>query len=443
MLAACLLAGSSFAQGDQDSGLNNFGTGFILNITELPRADTSLQMLIDIVHDGSTVKLLPDTYALSQPLSINKNITLVGSPFVQIDGCGTSQILNIDNPNANVTLENILFTHGNGSDGGAIASQAGSLTIKNCWVLDNMAINGSGVYQKGGDLKIVNSTFMANKVRNMGVAVCAKGGDVHLENSTFDHNFGSQIIEIEGDQPYQANVLIKGCSVSNNERLIAGYEVYEAYCEASEALACLNTNTLIDQCVFNNNTLAGDGSKACGLTYVLYFESSKVTLNDTRVERNEGVLMGGMGIYGCYGSGGSIVQMNRCNITENHARCLLDCGCVFCAEDKGSVYDECRRFNDAAGVEIDGKSDVNMSDVIIEGNIVDQGECGAIKNAGKLNLNKGTVITKNSARQYSALFNTNTGVVNISKDVVIIDNHDDLQPSQPIHNDGILNQDVG
>ena len=58
-----------------------------------------------------------------------------------------------------------------------------------------------------------------------------------------------------------------------------------------------------------------------------------------------------------------------------------------------------------------------------------------------LTLNKGTVITKNRARQYSALLNTNTGIVNISKDVVIVDNHDELQPNQPIHNEGVLNQD--
>ena len=90
-----------------------------------------------------------------------------------------------------------------------------------------------------------------------------------------------------------------------------------------------------------------------------------------------------------------------------------------------------------ACIEIDEVSNVNMNDVIIEGNTADGGECCIIKNEGTLNLNKGTVITKNRARQYSALFNTNTGVVNISKDVVIANNDDELQPSQTIHNEGV------
>ena len=137
----------------------------------------------------------PATYALSQSICIKKNITLVGSPFACIDGQEANQILNIDNPKANVSVENILFTHGNGYDGGAIASQARSLTIKNCSFYDNMANNGSGVYQKSGNLKVVNSTFKDNKAIYWGTAVYGKGGDVQLENSTFDHNFGLGVID--------------------------------------------------------------------------------------------------------------------------------------------------------------------------------------------------------------------------------------------------------
>ena len=205
-------------------------------------------MLIDNADDGATIAVPIDIYTLSQPVCISKNITLVGSSSAYIDGHRTTQILNIDNHEANVAVKNILFTHGNGSDGGAITSQARSLTIENCSFLDNLAINGSGVYQKGGNLKIVNSTFKGNKVISWGNAVYDEGGDVQLENSTFDHNFGPGVIDIIGNQPYQANVLIKGCSFSNNGRWV------DAHCDASDILTCLNTNALIDQCVFNNNS---------------------------------------------------------------------------------------------------------------------------------------------------------------------------------------------
>jgi len=415
VLAACLLAGSAYAQGNQDSSLNDFGTSSNMDDTELSRADTSLQSLIDLVSDGASVELLPDTYVLSQPISINKNITLVGSPFVHIDGSGTSQILNIDNPKANVTIENVLFTHGNGSDGGAIANQARSLTIKNCSFYDNMANNGSGVYQKSGNLKIVNSTFKDNKATHWGTAVYCKGGDVQLENSTFDHNFGLGVIIIRNEEPDQANVLIKGCSVSNN-----GLPVVGCF-DNCVALFCLYTNTLIDHCIINNNNFTNGEPPAGMIADILAIGGSKAVLNDTQIESNDGFLMQPLLLYG------SEVQMNRCNISENHARGIglgedfpYEMGCI----------------------EIDSLANVSMNDVIIEGNTADGGEFCIIKNEGNLTLNKGTVIVKNSARQYSALFNTNTGVLNIGKGVVIADNHDDLQPSQPVYNEGILNQDV-
>jgi hypothetical protein len=422
VLAACLLANSAYAQDDQSSGLNDFRTDFISNSTELPRSNLSLQMLIDNAEDGTTVNVPQATYALSQPLSIIKNITLVGSPFASIDGQGVTQILKIDNTKANVVVEKFLFTHSEGNDGGAIASQARSLTIKNCNFLDNLAGHGAGVYQKSGSLKIINSTFKDNKAIYWGTAVYDEGGDVQLENSTFDHNFGPGVIEIKGDPHYQANVLVKDCSVSNNGRWIG------SDCEASDALTCLYTNALIDRCVFNNNSFLVNDSKACGINMVLYLRSSKVILNDTRIEENEGVLMGAIKIYG---STDSIVQMNRCSITGNHVP-SFDFGEGFCDDP----------YNLLALVEIGCVSNVSMNDVIIEGNTADGGECCTIKNEGRLDLNQGTMIIKNSARQYSALFNTNTGVLNIGKDVVIVDNHDKQQPSRAIHSEGILNLDA-
>ena len=82
-----------------------------------------------------------------------------------------------------------------------------------------------------------------------------------------------------------------------------------------------------------------------------------------------------------------------------------------------------------------------MNDVIIEGNIADD-DYGAIENAGKLNLNEGTVIARNTARRYSALYSPESGVVNVSKNANIYDNVDKQQPSQPVHSEGILNMGV-
>ena len=59
----------------------------------------------------------------------------------------------IDSPKASVTMENFVFMRASGDYGGAIASQAKSLTIRGCKFLDNSAKYGAGIYQKGGNLR--------------------------------------------------------------------------------------------------------------------------------------------------------------------------------------------------------------------------------------------------------------------------------------------------
>ena len=94
VLAASLLIGGACAQDNQDynspyTGLNDSGIVCSLNVgsdlsgTELgsrPKLDISvLQKLIDDASDGSSIET-EDDYISSQPLHINKNVTLVGSP---------------------------------------------------------------------------------------------------------------------------------------------------------------------------------------------------------------------------------------------------------------------------------------------------------------------------------------------------------------------------
>jgi hypothetical protein len=123
-LTVYLLIGSACAQGHD---LNDLGSN--LNSTELLRLDVPLQKLIDDASDGSSITIPLADYNLSEPLCINKNVTLTGSPFAFIDAQGTSQVLQIDNPRANVSLKNFLLSNGTGDYGGAINSNAKSLTI--------------------------------------------------------------------------------------------------------------------------------------------------------------------------------------------------------------------------------------------------------------------------------------------------------------------------
>ena len=77
-----------------------------------------------------------------------------------------------------VTLKNFLVMHGKGDYGGAITSQAQSLTIKDCRFLDSLANYGAAIYQKGGELQIMDSTFEGNNATIWGTAIYDEGGDI-------------------------------------------------------------------------------------------------------------------------------------------------------------------------------------------------------------------------------------------------------------------------
>ena|GEM_PF-5865500 len=354
---------------------------------------------------------------MSEHLYINKNITLAGSPFALIDAQGTSQTLQIDNPRASVNVEKFVFIRGNGGNGGAITSQARSLTIKDCRFSDNFANYGAAIYQKGGNLQIMDSTFEQNNATMMGAAIYDEGGNMQVGSSKFTHNPESRVIYFNGAQLGRANLSIRDCNISNNSGPYNDLNI-----GFGGAIVCENSTTLIDHCAIKGNkALVKTPTFLGGNDAGMLIAGSDVTLNDTLIERNEAFFIAAIDIVS-----GSKVKMNRCVIKGNHAIRTR-----FFSEEIGG---------EGAGISLDKSSDVTTNDVTIEDNIAD-GNIGAIGSAGKLNLGKGTVITRNIAKVNSALNNTESGMVNMSMGAHIYDNHDKQQPYQPVHIEGALNID--
>jgi hypothetical protein len=131
---------------------------------------------------------------LSELPYINKNIILISLPFAVLDAQGASQILNIDNPKASVIMKNFLLSGGNGDYGGAINRNAKSLIFKDCRFLDRVANYGTGIYPKGGNLRIVDSTFERNNATIWGAAIYNSGEDMQVESLKFTQNLGSYVI---------------------------------------------------------------------------------------------------------------------------------------------------------------------------------------------------------------------------------------------------------
>jgi hypothetical protein len=399
-LTACVLIGGSCAQDNQSIYTGSTGVGSNQNSTELgslPGLGVSLQKHIDDASGGSSIRIPLNSYVLSGPLHITKNMTLVGSPFAYIDAQGASQILQIDNPKASVAMENFLFMHGSGDYGGAIASQAKSSIIRDCRFLDSSANYGAAIYQKGGNLQVTDSTFEGNNATIWSAAIYDNSGDMQVEPSKFTQNPGSHVIYINSNQPNKANVLIMDYNVSNNpgpyNSLGSGF---------SGAIVCENSTSLIDRCIIKGNrALIMTPTFLGGITAGLRFGGSDVTLNDTLIEGNEALYAPAISIgRGCN------VMMNRYTITGNRALSVLY---------KGEQVD-----GDVAGISITVGSTVTMDGVSISNNQV-EGDFAAIGNAGILSL-KNVRIYGNSAGNTSSIRNSRYGRLIFGKNVQIYGN---------------------
>jgi hypothetical protein len=241
---------------------------------------------------------------------------------------------------------------------------------------------------------------------------------MQLESSRFTQNPGSRVIYVNGAQPKQAKVSIKDVNVSNNpgpyNKRNSGF---------GGAIACSNSTMLIDHCTIKGNkalVMRPDflGGIAAGLDFV----GSDVTLNDTNIEGNGALFAVAICIVG-----DSYVEINRCNIKRNH---------VIRVRYQGNYLGG----NDA-GIAIQTGSKAVMNYVTIEGNLA-EGNSSAIGNSGVLDLNEGTIITRNTAKNHSAIENSKPGVINIQEDTRVFNNRDEQQPGGPIHSEGILNMGV-
>ena len=238
-----------------------------------------------------------------------------------------------------------------------------------------------------------------------------------MKSSVFTRNPGYHVICFNGTQPRQGQVSIIDCNVSNNP---GQYNIRGS--STGGAIACANSTTQIDHCIIKGNrALVMTPQVIGGGNAGLVFVESDVSLNDTLIEGNEALNAAAICVLS-----GSKVEMNRGAIQGNHAQSVLFAGKNIGGEGSGIVIDE--------------SSEVTMNGVTLEGNIAD-GEVGAISNAGELNLNAGTVITKNTAKRYSVLENLASGTININKDVRIHSNIDAQRPFRPIHSEGVLNMD--
>ncbi len=133
-------------------------------------------------------------------ITLDKSIVLDASSVpggLTIEGDG-DRIFRIEN-GADVTLENVVLTGGEATDGGAIYMESGSLTAINCVIYGNEATKtGGAIYAIGGDVKLLNTTIAGNDAQNFpGVYFGNANGRFELQNSIIAANASETSAAIE------------------------------------------------------------------------------------------------------------------------------------------------------------------------------------------------------------------------------------------------------
>ena len=322
---------------------------------------------------GST----PVTITVTSEVPVGKDATIDGAGQVTLSGGGTSRILHITSAR-NVatpllTVQNLSFVDGFTSDvpntsstakgGGAIFQDGGSLTVINSTFSRNQcassgqdvsggAINGQGV----GTLIIVGSTFSDNTGSNGG-AVGTQDENVTIVNTTFANNLATGTEGNPGDGgdggalSYDgANISLTLCgdSFAGNRANAAGGAVFRVGYHDEEVN--------IDRCTFDGNAVDVNSGNAAGL----YLEYVTINMSGTTISNNTGHYGGGIWI-------GQSAIANLTNVTIANNTASGGGGVWFANAVTGTLLNVTVAGNTGDGL-FGGDTGVNLQNTIVANN---------------------------------------------------------------------------
>ncbi len=192
LASAGLMVGISFAAASPAMAATDADCvgGLGGNIVDATMGGTAAN--IQNLLDGSEpIICLSGTFVLAVPLTYNYDVTIHGLTDAVLDGDGVTGILSDDGSHS-ITVENMRFTNGNASDGGAIAGYVA--TVYNSQFDNNFAFTGGAISAYNAD--IYDSLFFDNEADAVGGAVAVQQY-VEVTDSTFRTNaaqFGGAVM---------------------------------------------------------------------------------------------------------------------------------------------------------------------------------------------------------------------------------------------------------
>ncbi len=268
----------------------------------------SLRADIAAAHRGDTINfaagLNGQTITLtSGELLINKNLTIAGPGASQLTVSGNNATRVFDVAKVTVALSGLTISNGsaNGSttttiQGGGIYN-AGTLTVRNCILANNIANNEGGGIANDGALTVSGSTLSNNSVS------AGDGGGIF--------NYGT--------------LTVSGSTLSGNHASEGG-GIYDGYRNGTVTTTVSNSTLTGNSAnngggIFNGGTLTVSDSTLSGNSAhfgggIFNYSSAALTVSNSILSSNSAAYQGG-GVYN--NSGGTVTVKNSSSIAWNTA----------------------------------------------------------------------------------------------------------------------------
>ena len=199
---------------------------------------TSLQTLIDTSGDYLALDKDYQRVSGESDIKITKDITINGTAdfFSQygnthaIDANNLGRIFNVT-AGKKLTLIGVTLINGNAENGGAVYNN-GIVNATNCRFLDNTATyNGGAIYNNGGTLRLTNCVLDENDLTdrtvngNGGAAICDHAGTVTIVQCLISNNL-KNIVPRGGTGTYAGDLCSAAVSTYDGSLTVLGYSYF-------------------------------------------------------------------------------------------------------------------------------------------------------------------------------------------------------------------------
>ena len=282
-----------------------------------------------LFFDGSAVTFNcggSATITVTSTKTISADTTIDGGGVITISGGNSVGVFSV-NTVVKFIVQNL--TIANGSSGGGIYNNGGTLTVTNSTFSDNSAPEGGGIYNNSGTLTVTNSTFSGNSAGYPGGGI-ANGGTLTVTNSTFSgnsageaggiYNFGLATVT---NSTFSGNSVLGGSSgIFNSGTLTVTNSTFSGNSAVSGGGSIYNSfsgTVTVTNSTFSGNTASGGGGGIYNNSSGTVTVTNSIVANSTPGGNCAGAVTDG---------GHNIDDGTTCGFTG--ANCATTTGSSFC-----------------------------------------------------------------------------------------------------------------